>query len=232
MLPRPPRLSLPALSRWVRFNSGSVPTTEPTPPPVQTPPESDGMTPLTEPELASMVIRGRSLYPPTKLPRPHSIPVAEIHLRSHHHYYLDIFAHFIGHAASALGIPASGPVPLPTQRSLWTVLRGPFVHKKSQENFERRVHKRVIKAWDAHPEVVDMWVKYLVKHQMPGVGIRVTRWERAPLALSQKFSLGAKRNQSDSSAQQVKKMAEKIVAQELSRGGDSTVTVTTPRRKS
>ena len=38
---------------------------------------------------------------------------------------------------------------------MWTVLRGPFVHKQSQENVERRVHKWVIKAWEAHPVIME-----------------------------------------------------------------------------
>lgn len=41
----------------------------------------------------------------------------------------------------------------------------------------------MIKAWDAEPEVIDRWVKYLEKHSMGGVGIRVTKWERLPLGI-------------------------------------------------
>ncbi|KIJ67244.1 hypothetical protein HYDPIDRAFT_25715 [Hydnomerulius pinastri MD-312] len=221
MLARPTRSSLPVLARWVRFNSGQVPAS-PTPnEPIPTPTAptngaEEALEELTEPDIAAMIIHGRGLYPPTKLPRTHSIPAAEVHFRAHHPYFLDLFAHFAGHAASALGIPSSRVIPLPTQRSLWTVIRGPFVHKKSQENFERRVHKRVIKAWDADPEVVDRWVRYLRKHQMPGVGIRVTKWERAPLGIGQQiFERTMSKVRPDSSAAKVKAMAEKIVEQEL-----------------
>ena len=179
---------------------------------------------LSEADIASMVIPGRALYPPTTVPRTHAIPIAEIHFRSHHHYPLDLFAHFAGHAASALGIPATRPIPLPTKRSMWTVLRGPFVHKKSQENFERRVHKRVIKAWDADPVVVDRWVRYLRKHQMPGVGIRVTTWERAPLGVGKQiFEQAMEKIRPD--PEEIKALAEKIVQQEIladSEGGQTT----------
>ncbi|KAG6373585.1 ribosomal protein S10 domain-containing protein [Boletus reticuloceps] len=178
---------------------------------------------LTEADIASMVIPGRSLYPPTTIPRTHGIPAAEIHLRSHHVYPLDLFAHFAGHAASALGIPATRPIPLPTQRSMWTVLRGPFVHKKSQENFERRVHKRVIKAWDADALIVDRWVRYLRTHQLPGVGIRVTTWERAPLGVGKQiFEQAMEKIRPDT--EEIKALAEKIVEQEMSvtsEGGES-----------
>ncbi|PPQ86786.1 hypothetical protein CVT25_012391 [Psilocybe cyanescens] len=46
------------------------------------------------------------------------------------------------------GIPTSKVVPLPTQRTLWTVLRCPFAHMKSQENFYRKVQKTAIKTGD------------------------------------------------------------------------------------
>jgi small subunit ribosomal protein S10 len=75
---------------------------------------------------------------------------------------------------------------LPTQRTLWTVPRSPFVHKKSQENFERKVHKRMIKAWDADEEVVERWFKYLRKHEMGGVGMRMVKWERMELGVGKK----------------------------------------------
>ena len=105
---------------------------------------------------------------------------------------------------------------------MWTVLRGPFIHKKSQENFERRVHKRVIKAWDADPVVVDRWVRYLRKHQMPGVGIRVTTWERAPLGVGEQI-YGQAMEKMRPDPEEIKALAEKIVEQEMatSEGGQS-----------
>ncbi|PPR03600.1 hypothetical protein CVT24_007589 [Panaeolus cyanescens] len=139
--------------------------------------------PYTEEEYAMTLIHGRSMNPPHFHPRTHDIPVANIHFRSHHPTLLSTFTHFAAHAASSLGIPTSRVIPLPTQRSLWTVLRSPFAHKKSQENFDRKVHKRAIKAWDADPEVVQRWIAYLRKHAMPGVGMKVTVWDRVPLGV-------------------------------------------------
>lgn len=44
------------------------------------------------------------------------------------------------------GVEISGPVPLPTHREIYTILRSPHKHKDSREQFERRIHKRVISA--------------------------------------------------------------------------------------
>jgi small subunit ribosomal protein S10 len=43
------------------------------------------------------------------------------------------------------------------------------------------VHKRAIKAWDADPVVVGTWINYLEQYQLAGVGLRVVRWEHAPV---------------------------------------------------
>lgn len=143
---------------------------------------------VSEQEYASSVVHGRAVRPPYYHQKTHGIPVASLHFRSFHHRQLDFFVHFASHAAAALGIPVSKPVHLPTERRLWTVIRGPFAHKKSQENFERRTHKRLIKAWDADAEVVDMLVRYLETHAMPGVGMRAVRWRRAPVGVGEKIT--------------------------------------------
>ena len=141
-----------------------------------------------------------------------------IHFRSYFPRLLDQFTHFASHAASALAIPISRPAALPTQRSLWTVLKGPFAHKKKQENFERKVHKRAIKAWDADAEVIDRWVKYLENHAMGGVGMRVIKWERTEVGVGKRrleHVKGQMRLGSATSAEKVKALGEKIVEQEL-----------------
>ncbi|KAF8521132.1 ribosomal protein S10 domain-containing protein [Gautieria morchelliformis] len=114
-------------------------------------------------------------------PQSHGIPAATLHFRSHHPDLLNLFTYLAVRTASALTIPVSRPVYLPTQRTLWTVPRGPFAHKKSQENFDRKVHKRAIKAWDAHPETIGVWIHYLETYHVGGVGLRAIRWERAPV---------------------------------------------------
>ena len=61
---------------------------------------------------------------------------------------------------------------LPRRVSLWTVPKGPFVHKKAQENFTRTTHARVIKVYDSHPHVVERWLHFCRIHAMPGLGQR------------------------------------------------------------
>ncbi|KZT60528.1 hypothetical protein CALCODRAFT_492309 [Calocera cornea HHB12733] len=123
----------------------------------------------------------RGYTEPQPLPRTHGIPVALLHLRSYHIRLLDLFVHFSQHTAVSLGIPASGTRPLPSVRRLWTVPKSPFIYKSAQENFERITHKRVIKLWDANPAVLEVFFRYLEAHALAGVGMRTTRWDRAPL---------------------------------------------------
>lgn len=56
------------------------------------------------------------------------------------------------------------------------------MHKKSQENFERRTYKRVIKVWDADVEVVEKWLHFLRIHGMAGVGMRAEVFRSVPLS--------------------------------------------------
>lgn len=129
-----------------------------------------------------------------------------------------MFCHFTTHTAAALAVPISKPVHLPTQRSLWTVIKSPFVHKKAQENFERRVHKRLIKAWDADEEVVARMVKYLEMHSLAGVGMRVVRWQRAPVGVGQQNLeqvMSQMRLAPQTRAEKVKAVGEEIIKQEM-----------------
>lgn len=179
---------------------------------------------VSEAKLATQIIHGRSLIQPYYHPRTHNIPAAVIHLRSYYTPLLDIFTHFVSHSASALAIPISRPTALPTQRSLWTVPKGPFVHKKSQENFDRKTHKRVIKAWDADPEVIERWVRYMELHAMAGVGMRVVRWERAPVSIGKKILEHAKGElrgvEAATTKSKVQELGQKIVEQELAMAQD------------
>jgi len=175
-------------------------------------------TAAVEPQWAAATVHGRSLHLPYQHPRTHNIPVAMIHFRSYYPSLLDQFTHFASHSASALAIPTSRPAALPTRRSLWTVLKGPFAHKKKQENFERKIHKRVIKAWDADPQVIERWVKYLENHAMGGVGMRVVKWERTKVGVGRdtlERVQGQMRLTSVKSSDRVKALGEKIVQQEL-----------------
>jgi len=67
-----------------------------------------------------------------------------IKLKSYDHAMIDQSAGEIVRAARRTGALTSGPVPLPTKKSIYTVLRSPHVDKKSREQFEIRIHKRLI----------------------------------------------------------------------------------------
>jgi small subunit ribosomal protein S10 len=57
------------------------------------------------------------------------------------------------------GARISGPIPLPTEKSIYTVLRSPHVNKKSREQFEIRIHKRLIDILESTPQTVDSLMK-------------------------------------------------------------------------
>lgn len=57
------------------------------------------------------------------------------------------------------GAKVAGPIPLPTRISRYTVLRSPHVDKKSREQFEVRVHKRLLDILEPTPETVDALMK-------------------------------------------------------------------------
>jgi small subunit ribosomal protein S10 len=68
------------------------------------------------------------------------------------------------------GAKVSGPIPLPTRINKITVLRSPFVNKKSREQFEMRTHKRLIDILEPTAEVMD----HLMKLELPaGVDVEI-----------------------------------------------------------
>lgn len=178
---------------------------------------------IPEPVISSQIIPGRSLYLPVQHEPPYRIPAATITFKGYDSQSILLFTHFAIHAASALGIPTSKVYALPKQRSLWTVPRSPFVFKKSQENFERITHSRGIKAWDATPEIIDLWAGLLRRHAMPGVGMRVVRWRREEIGggakgvreIEEKAGkmFNAKKQVGD--AEKVKRVGEQIMQKEL-----------------
>ncbi len=78
-----------------------------------------------------------------------------IRLKSFDYNVLDKSTSDIVRTAKGTGARISGPVPLPTDKSVYTVLRSPHVNKKAREQFETRVHKRLIDIHEATPQTVD-----------------------------------------------------------------------------
>jgi small subunit ribosomal protein S10 len=82
-----------------------------------------------------------------------------IRLKAYDHYSLDKSTKEIARTVIRTGAKIVGPVPLPTKRTVYTVLRSPHVDKKSREQFETRIHKRVIDIYDSTPQTVDALMK-------------------------------------------------------------------------
>jgi small subunit ribosomal protein S10 len=93
-----------------------------------------------------------------------------IKLKAYEHSTLDRSAEEIVKTARRTGAEVSGPIPLPTKRTVYTVLRSPHVNKKSREQFEIRVHKRLIYLTNVTTKAVDA----LQKLDLPaGVDIEI-----------------------------------------------------------
>jgi small subunit ribosomal protein S10 len=78
-----------------------------------------------------------------------------IKLKAYDYRVIDRSAKKIIEAAERTGAVIAGPIPLPTERSLVTVNRSTFVHKDAREQFEVRIHKRVIDVFDPNPKTLD-----------------------------------------------------------------------------
>ncbi len=93
-----------------------------------------------------------------------------IRLKAYDHMALDKSVDEIVQTVKRSGARIAGPVPLPTARTVYTVLRSPHVDKKSREQFETRIHKRLIDIYDSTPQTVDA----LMKLDLPaGIGIDI-----------------------------------------------------------
>ena len=81
-----------------------------------------------------------------------------IKLKGYDHKVIDNSARQIVEMASRFGIEVSGPVPLPTEVYKYTVNRSTFVHKDSREQFEMRIHKRLIDILNPNQKVIDAFM--------------------------------------------------------------------------
>ncbi|HBG81316.1 TPA: 30S ribosomal protein S10 [candidate division CPR2 bacterium] len=78
-----------------------------------------------------------------------------IRLKAYDHKIIDESAKQIIETAERTGAIIAGPVPLPTQRSVVTVIRSPHIDKNSREQFEMKTHKRLIDILDPAPKTID-----------------------------------------------------------------------------
>ena len=78
-----------------------------------------------------------------------------IRLKAFDHKLLDQSSLKIVDTARKNGASVSGPIPLPTEKKIYTILRSPHVNKDSREQFEMRTHKRLIDILDPNPRAID-----------------------------------------------------------------------------
>jgi|TARA_B100001105_G_scaffold213258_1_gene178239 small subunit ribosomal protein S10 len=83
----------------------------------------------------------------------------KIKLKAYDHKLLDRSVAEIVETTRRTGAKVVGPIPLPTMKNKWTVLRSPHVDKKSREQFEIRTHKRILEILEPTPQTVDALMK-------------------------------------------------------------------------
>ena len=82
-----------------------------------------------------------------------------IKLKAYEHSLIDQSAERIVETAKRTGARVSGPIPLPTEKEIVTILRAPHKYKDSREQFERRTHTRLIDILQPTPKTVDALTK-------------------------------------------------------------------------
>ncbi len=82
-----------------------------------------------------------------------------IKLKAYDHELLDQSAKKIVETVKKTNAKVSGPIPLPTERTVYCVLRSPHVNKDSREHFEKIVHKRLIDILETQPQTVESLMK-------------------------------------------------------------------------
>jgi len=93
-----------------------------------------------------------------------------IKLRSYDHRLIDKSAEKIVRAVKATGAVVSGPIPLPMDKKIYTVLRSPHVNKKSREQFQQCTYKRLVDIFSSSSKTIDA----LMKLELPsGVDVEI-----------------------------------------------------------
>ncbi len=99
-----------------------------------------------------------------------SVQKIRIKLKSYDHNLIDKSSERIVRTIKQTGAVVSGPIPLPTRRTVYTVNRSPHVDKKSREQFEARIHKRLIDILSSTQKTIDA----LMRLELPaGVDVEV-----------------------------------------------------------
>lgn len=92
---------------------------------------------------------------PDKKPKEETKQRIRIRLKAYDNKVIDQSAKQILDTAIRTGASVAGPIPLPTEKKGFTVIRGPHIHKDSREQFQMRTHKRLIDITEPTPKTVD-----------------------------------------------------------------------------
>ena len=120
------------------------------------------MAPVAKPKAKSAPKTKKVSAPASKLVKKAAAataPAAEhklrIRIRAYEHKILDLSVKQIMDTAARFDATIVGPVPLPTEIKRWTINRSTFVHKDAREQFEMRIHKRLIDILNPSPKVIE-----------------------------------------------------------------------------
>ena len=138
-----------------------------------------GARPQCAPRRASIVLaRARTQTELHRKDRTEENPVAavaqnkiRIRLKAYDSSAIETAAKEIVETATRTGATVSGPVPLPTEKNVYAVIKSPFKDKDSQEHFEIRTHKRLIDIHQPTPKTVDSLQR--LDHLPAGVDIEI-----------------------------------------------------------
>jgi len=83
--------------------------------------------------------------------------IVRLRFRSYDHNLLDKSLRQIVDLLQKEGIEVRGPIPLPTEIRRYTVNRSPFIYKKSMEQFEMRIHKRILDILNPSPRILELF---------------------------------------------------------------------------
>ncbi|RCK64433.1 37S ribosomal protein S10, mitochondrial [Candida viswanathii] len=120
-------------------------------------------------------------YKPLRLPKTHGHEVATLTMKGYDDDDLIRMGEFAMRAAYFLGIPMSGLTPLKTQKRLYTVIKSPFAQAKTKQNFHRVTYARKLIAYDANPDVIDLWLSYINRYKFADIEYSASLMSHEPL---------------------------------------------------
>ncbi|EAZ63660.2 Mitochondrial ribosomal protein S10 [Scheffersomyces stipitis CBS 6054] len=113
-------------------------------------------------------------YKPLQLKQTHGHEVAKIKFRGYDEDNLIRAGEFATRSAYYLGIPTSKLTTKKTEKRLYTVIKSPFAQAKTKQNFHRTTFNKELVAYDANPEILDLWLSFINKYAIEDVSYKAT----------------------------------------------------------